>query len=390
MLTDYRLHLLFFNMNKSKSYISFFIFLFLLVDSNPIKAYVKYAVLFGNHSEIIKTLDGDVFRIFMDMNGDYYPENIISNEELRDEGNSQLRVWAKEFPTQFTEIAEAYKLLETDYSTENYQILQDSIRSSILKILNREGRSEQTWILHGYRKDIQSQKVDNGTSVSDNRIGRRRIQGFYKNSSHLFIEVYWDGKYIASKGIIRLIKMGKIYKNHAIPNAHECGNSLRKIFAKIACQKINLLSHSTSTYIVSGLLFNVKSNQDLPTPDQNDIRIALTASASPGKKLFKKYYERNTSYDYQIRDNYSLYNFMNKRDFVLSKSMGKIGFARFMGNTTLGCDYKNESKKLKAYFEENFINSTYLEGEFLGSYSHLFGSYVESEGFDGVLKFLYE
>ena len=115
-------------------------------------AKVKHAVTFGNHAERIPTKEGNIYRIFMDMNGDYYPENKILDTELKKSGQSQLKIWAKKYPIKFGEIAKSYNLDNTIYSEENYLILQDSIRSVITKQINDYRSQNLTWIIHGFRK----------------------------------------------------------------------------------------------------------------------------------------------------------------------------------------------------------------------------------------------
>jgi len=70
--------------------------------------------------------------------------------------------------------------------------------------------------------------------------------------------------------------------------------------------------------------------------------------------------------------------------------MGTIKLPRVLGNTTLGCNFKNESGKLKDYFAENFNSSYYGEGYNRENAYHSFSTYIGSEGFVDVLRFLYE
>ena len=74
----------------------------------------------------------------------------------------------------------------------------------------------------------------------------------------------------------------------------------------------------------------------LPTPSQKDIRIAITAAASSGKKHFKRYYKRNTNLDYAASDNYTLFNLINENDFVLLKRSRTIAFHESIGQYYFG------------------------------------------------------
>lgn len=367
-----------------------FIFYILFVLQYQVYAKVKNAVVFGAHSKTVGTLENGTLRIFMDMNGDFYPENVISNQALETTGNAQLAIWAKKHPSEFQKIAQSYHLPVTLYSKSNYAVLQDSIRQTILRILNGQGHNNQTWIIHGYRKRINPENVDNLTSVFENELCRKRISPHVSaDSGHLFIEVYWDGKYLLTGGLKRVIQLGRLFKKEAIPNAQQCGYGLRRLFTGIQCQRINIITHSAGVHVVSSLLYNKKRCFSLPTPNQTDIRVAITAAASSGKKHFKRYYKRNTTLNFRTNDNYALFNLINENDFVLLKKFGRMHFTKVLGNTTLGCNRKGESQKLKSYFEKKYSNSIFREGYVTESRNHLFKSYLASAGFDAVLTFFY-
>jgi len=351
----------------------------------------KHTVVYGNHATITKTFERNTLRIFMDMNGDFYPENIISNEELEKHGKSQLIIWSKNNPDKFSQIASSYHLTSSSFSEENYFILQDSIQKTILTTLNNPTFTIQTWVFHGFRKQIAGSEIDNLTSIYENEVFRNRINNYTKNdTTNLIVEVYWDGKYELRGGVLRTIKLGILFKKEAIPNAINCGHSLRKVFNEIKCKHINIVSHSTGTFITSNLLFNTTKYNSYPTPSQADIRIVLTASASPGIKHFKNYYNRNSTFEFKTQDNYKLFNLINENDEVLLKKKGNIQLPKTLGNTTLGCNFKGESDQLKVYFKENFCSSIYKEGYVENTSSHWFKSYISSTGFNEVLLFLFD
>ena len=365
------------------------LFIFLMVQFHLV-AQVKNSAVFGDHAKEFPTFENKVYRVFIDMNGDFYPENDISNDELTNSGQSQLVEWAKAFPEKFKVIATSYNLENTIYSERNYNILQDSIQSVIVRTINGIEATQQTWMVHGFRKKMTSENADNFSSYSDYVVCRDRINKYVSDSSTLsYVEVYWDGKYLLKGGAIRMLKLGRLYKKKAIPNAKNCGYALRNIFSKIEKEQINIITHSTGTYVACSLLFNRTKKDSLATPNQKDIRIVLTASASPGKKLFRHYYDRNATCDYVSKDNYSLFNFMNENDVALLKSKVAIKFPKVFGNTTLGCNYHHESEKLKEYFKIHFPNSSYSEGFNTSSERHSFIYYVQSEGFKEVLQFLF-
>lgn len=353
---------------------------------------VQKAVLFGHHAKHAVTKDATTLRIFMDMNGDFYPENHIKDSELRGNGNSQLRIWAQTFPTDFEKVAADYGLLKTRYSATNYQILQDSIIGRIIGSINTHPLSEnQTWLIHGYRKELyEPEGIHDSTSLYDNRVVTQRINErleVKKAVKPLYVEVYWDGKYMIYTGYRSIIRLGKLFRDHAVPNAQRCGYSLRKIFKGIDSDNINLISHSTGTHIVTHLLFNVKSTYTVETPDNKSIKVALVASASSGVDLFQNYYRRNTSYAYQEHDNYTIINVFNRRDNVLRKG----GMARRYGHTTLGCNFRGESEKLSTYFQNNFPKSVYRQIPINAAPpgNHFFWRYANTEGFLELVDLLF-
>ncbi len=348
-------------------------------------------VLFGEHLSKVNYDIENEYHLHLDQNGDFYPDFKILDNDLRDKGKNQLVVWAKEFPIQFALVAKQYKLEQTNYSVENYSILQDSIQSNIAKKINLySNEKSQTWLIHGFRKNLyQPATYVSRTSLIDNRTVKKRINTHLKESSKkqtYFVEVYWDGKYIffSKRNAIKLAKMFK----KAIPNAKACGYSLRSVFNKIDSDSITVITHSTGTFVGTNLLFNVdeKFNYTKPTPNQT-IKLVLVASASPGKKLFKHYYSRNTTFNFKENDNYTIINAFNTKDNVLRINL----LYPLKASTKLGCDYRNESGKLLNYFNKNFQNSTYLEFSipYTNRASHYLHSYVNHPDFKAVFNTIY-
>ena len=348
-------------------------------------------VLFGEHSEKIFYDIKQEYHIHIDQNGDFYPKQKIVDSDLRSRGENQLKIWAKEYPDDFEKIAREYNLNETSYSTQNFEILQDSIKLDIANSINFYSKSKpQTWLIHGYRKNLYQREnnIDN-TSLSDNIKVKNRINKFLVEKSKnqpYYVEVYWDGKYMFfnKKSAIKLAKMFK----KAIPNAQNSGYSLRDIFKKIDKENINIITHSTGTHVATDLLFNARENfsYSKPTPNQK-INLILVASASSGKKLFDNFHKRDSKIDYTSKDNYKIINAYNKKDNVLRLNM----LYPFRASTKLGCNYRNESGKLLKYFNKNFSNSEYIEVPitYRGGAPHYFHNYINNKGFEEVLKMIY-
>lgn len=368
-------------------------FLFLFIGASVFSQSYPYEwVLFGENSERVIYDITQEYHIHIDQNGDFYPKQKIADSDLRSGGKSQLKIWAEKYPADFEKIAMEYNLKETSYSTQNFKILQDSIKIDIASSINHYSKNKpQTWLIHGYRKNLYQREsnIDN-TSLSDNIRVKNRVNKFLEEKSKnqpYYIEVYWDGKYMFfnKKSAIKLAKMFK----KAIPNAQNAGYSLRDIFIKIDKENINIITHSTGTHVATDLLFNARENFSYtkPTPNQN-INLILVASASSGKKLFDNFYKRDSKINYLLKDNYKVINAYNKKDNVLRLNM----LYPFRASTKLGCNYRNESGKLKKYFNKNFINSEYIEVPitYRGGAPHYFHNYVNDKGFEEILIMVYE
>ena len=372
----------------------FLILLFFLLLSIASSAQsVEKAVLFGEHAIQVPTETSNSLKIFMDMNGDYYPEEYISDYDLRKEGNSQLKIWASRFPDKFIKIAKGYDLGFTTYSAANYQILQDAIIQNNSSIINLNAKNKRlVWLIHGFRKELyNADGISRPSSYLDNQAIKYTIGNALDQAqidSNFYIELYWDGKY-ADFGfkVKNLIELGRLFKKEALPNARQIGYSLRKLFSFITNDELVIISHSAGTHIATALLFNTQKEFSLPTPDHASIRVALLASASPGKKLFSNFYLRNTERPFQDNDNYSFINVYKENDIVLRKK----GFVGLYGNTALGCNFRNASGKLKKLFEKRYPNSIYEDCAIKGDYSsHQFTAYARSKNFSKAIDFLFQ
>lgn len=340
------------------------------------------SVLFGQHSDSLRTEKSNLLRVFMDKNGDYYPENSINEEDLRNQGQSELIKWAEAFPNKFQTIAKDYHISCEEFSPVLFAQLQDSIILRNSRMVNERlaGRSV-TVLVHGFRKKAYGKRVGRGTySTLDNAFGRSKV-----NLNTFFIEIYWDGHYRQRPANARqLLALGEMFKSDAVPNAENTGYGLRRLLNTIDCQELNFISHSTGTHVATSLLFNKTDKASAPTPSQAKVNVIVLASASSGKKHFKNYYNRTTAIDFRSKDNYHLFIIYNKADFVLKKK----GFARIKGNTTLGCNHQGEAKRLKRYFSRKFKNSSIDLKQTSKVKNHTFSFYVKSNSFAEVIDFI--
>jgi len=381
----------YFFQKKNQLLLLLFVSPFLIFAQNETKEAHEW-VLFGEHTTKVHYNIEEEYHIHIDKNGDFYPDQFISDDDIRDKGNNQLRVWAKEYPKDFSKIAMTYHLNDTLYSALTYNILQDSIVANIARNINYYARNKsQTWLVHGFRKNlyqVQKGNIDS-TSLADNKIVKNHINNYLNKRSKetpYYVEVYWDGKYMFLN-LKTPIKIAKMFK-HAIPDAKNAGYALRDVMQQIKCQNINILTHSTGTYVGANLLFNISDdfNYIKPTPTQH-INLVLVASASAGKKLFKNFYQRITEFDYKTKDNYTIINAFNKKDVVLKINL--LYPAR--ASTKLGCNFMNESGKLTKYFSKNFTSSTFIQKriKYKGVSPHFFYHYVGHPTFQNVFELIY-
>jgi len=364
----------------------------LLIGSTGKGQVIADAVLFGEHNAAVATSEEGIYRVFMDMNGDLYPDYPISDTALAKAGNSQLRTWAQAFPEQFVAIAQHYDTSISNYSEANYQNFQQKVLQQVLEDLNQGDEDIQTWVIHGFRKKMYGLDAHHytRTSLTDNKVVQKVIstQQARHDVKHRTVELYWDGKFKeVERGFSGALELGRIFRDESIPNAVQCGYALRKVFQGLEQDRINILSHSAGTFVASALLFNLDEQEHLPTPNQEEIRLALVASASPGVALFKDFYRRQSSVDFRQKDNYAVMNVVNENDVVLRKG----GLARKFGDTSLGCNFKGEATELKAYFESHF-SATFFDHVFVTSsgYSHFLSSYVQAPEFGSVWDFLFD
>ena len=178
--------------------------------SNP-----NESVVFGDHQRHAATVIENGYRIFSDMNGDFYPEAYIDNKELKSTGRAQLSVWAKKFPQKFQHIAHLYHLADSAYSETNYRVLQDSIIGQITRSVNQlSGEKRVTCLIHGFRKRLVSPNGrGNSTSLDDNQAARNRMNSVTADlglGQTFYLEVYWDGKYVPSKGKRSAIRVSQV------------------------------------------------------------------------------------------------------------------------------------------------------------------------------------
>ena len=222
--------------------------------------------------------------------------------------------------------------------------LQESVRKNIITEINQKITSNKTndliVLIHGFNDPIPDAAY---YSL------RKNIEK-YLSSKPVFIEVYWDG--LTSLGDNPLLS--NIW-GYAQSNSAKVGLGLRNILNKINPNiRLTLLTHSLGASVATHALFNPGKwpkkfqeeleqeyhAENIPTPKQKDIRIAMLAPAIPGIKVFDHI-------DYTIPENTvptisRVVIGYNHFDYAVTK--GGL-FASYFGSTALGADANFEVNK---------------------------------------------
>jgi hypothetical protein len=351
--------------------------------------------LFGEHNRRVSFNPAEVYHIRLDKNGDFYPNSYILDSQIVASSGASLRSWAEIHKDEFASILKTYKVKESGSFQENFNTLQDSIIATISREINNNAQGlSQTWLIHGYRKRLyhyESRNTD-ATSLHDNQEVEKVIKQYCtvnQIAKPYFVHVYWDGRYRFLNIYTALSLPGLFTK--AIPNAQNCGYSLRKIFNRLDNSNVKIITHSTGTYVGANLLFDQDEKRvyQEPAPRQK-ISWALVASASPGKKLFKRYSQRGgRQLNPESIDNYTIINVYNKGDNVLIIN----SIWPFSPSSSLGCNRWRSSFKLNEFFSENYPSSKYLDQAVFhqdGQVPHFFNNYANSPGFQVVLDVLFK
>jgi len=313
--------------------------LLFLVQANLSQAqkWDKFSVLLGekNLNEVIleKPKTCRIISIRLDGEGNYYPGIRIADKSLK-KAKGKLSRWYKKHPSQYAEILKKHKIEQTDNALE---ILNESIEQMYVHHIDSLSKTRDiVFLIHGYRKRMYKQK-DNSLSLVDNRLVEAEL-----DSDKLFVEIYWDSKHITMfKGIWG--KKGlKMMEKSAIPNAINVGIQLRSLLDAISEDKIAIITHSLGSVVTNYLTFNYDEASNFM--QGKEIRTAYLAPAI-GHESFKAYSERGKS-QYTLKTCIGY----NENDWVLLKDFKKYGVRikanpLVYGNTSLGCNYKNDIDK---------------------------------------------
>jgi hypothetical protein len=222
--------------------------------------------------------------------------------------------------------------------------LQDAVRKNYVSEIEQKIKDNNTKdlivLIHGFNDPIPDAAY---YSL------RKNIEK-YLQSKPVFIEVYWDG--LTSLGDNPILS--NIW-GYAQSNSAKVGLGLRNILNKLNQNiRLTLLTHSLGASVATHALFNPGKwpkkfqeeleqeyqSENIPTPKQKDIRIAMIAPAIPGIKVFDHI-------DYTIPENTvptitRVVIGYNHFDYAVTK--GGL-FASAFGSTALGANDRNEVNK---------------------------------------------
>ncbi len=389
---------------KKLRFLLFFLALFSISDAISQKTcdYNNRSVFFGERSVELTQSKENVLRIYLDKNGSFYPNTFIRDKDLK-RNCSSISEWLKNNPFELKSLCNQYQVDNGLTIEVKIQKLDIAIAKENLLMINNKIQDYDcvNILIHGFRKKVYGD-IDSSASYSDD--DNLNLETKLSNNVDkriLFIEVYWDSKFITPIQSYRF-KRFELFEQAAIPNAINVGLALRQIIPHINNQNINIISHSLGAQVACELLYNSSeerlNNENIfSTPSQSNIRICLIAPAISCNK-FNNYYLRNTVYDYTKQDNYLIAIVYNSNDFVLQKQYGYgvNALPTEYGDTSLGCNYSEDVEKFKTLFKNEFTSTNTpltlnfsINNDGVGMACHLINCYLTHQDFGKVKDFLY-
>ena len=302
--------------------------------------------------------EAGVVKLYFDREGKLYPPDVRINphyfylEHLHKKSLSRYR--NPEYATLETALTK-YDSISREAMRQQFNLtgvdsirlflrLQEAVRKNIISEIEQKIKEKNSKdlivLIHGFNDPIPDAAY---YSL------RKNIEK-YLHYTPVFIEVYWDG--------LTALGDNPLFSNiwgYAQSNSAKVGLGLRNILNKINPNiRLTLLTHSLGASVATHALFNPGKwpkkfqeeleqeyhAENIPTPKQKDIRIAMLAPAIPGIKVFDHI-------DYTIPENTiptitRVVIGYNHFDYAVTK--GGF-FASNFGSTALGANAKNEVNK---------------------------------------------
>lgn len=370
----------------------------LLLSALILDAQSSQHVLFGEWPRYFQQ-EEKVVRVFLDKNGDYYPNSIIPAADLQESGAS-LKDYFSGHTDAFLAVSQSYGVASTGSFEDDYAALQSEIVDDLVRLVNALDQQDDLYILiHGFRKPMLPQRGGSSSSRGYASV-RGSIQAQYATQSKeaVFLEVYWDGTYDCCIGRKTKVnkRIFKLFEDVAQINASEVGYGLRRLVPAIEREELTIVTHSLGAQVALSLLTNTYDEriaieeQELPTPAQARVNIGLVAPAI-SRDPFEDYDERTHLVAAGASDNYHLHILYNEKDFVLKKRWKIFGPGpKKYGDTSLGCNCRNEAEKLSEEFATNFPASKLTLYDAAIGGTHRFTRYAGSVAFATFLDTVME
>jgi hypothetical protein len=344
----------------------------------------KRSVLYGERVGL--TALPTTSRVFLDRNGDLYPELSLPDSLLAGADASLAQL--------FEQQPEVFQTKQSSFS--NYQ---DSVLAATLMSIN-EGATAATDVfvlVHGFRKPFRPEPGGR-TSGSEYLQLQQRIRNTAGDKGQpFFVEIYWDGTYDCcfSFNARRNRAIFELFEQQGQRHATVTGYRLRPLLAGIQTSRLHLVGHSLGTRVLLTATFDAYAEEvvpelrEIPTPGQEVVDICLVGPAVAGD-AFEQYYHRGNR-SLSIKENYRFSVFYNRRDFVLRKRVFIFGPGpRKYGDTSLGADRRRSIRKLTELFETRFPESPIFTHRTRIGISHALRDYGGTPEFMGYLRRLWD
>lgn len=343
--------------------------------------------------------DMNVYRIYFDRLGYMYPDQSISDADMK---NNYCMLKSYYFNN-----GKTYEQLCSHYGAtprkdvENLNTENDPLQAALVQrtadYINKQGKGYDRviFLVHG------ADKTPMGETGSGSQYDMMRIalSNRLPNEKLFFVEVYWDGCYDAANNRLQTIWDNAKY------SSCNTGLELRRILNKLKKPTVYVVTHGLGASVITTALFNVhkypgtaETNTDLmfekryesdvyQTPS-NILKIGMLAPSIPGQNTFDEYYERTARPQQMDYNNYRFVVGYNSNDEVLTELVSQ---PLNLGRSTLGCQY-NEMFSLLNRYNRNVFDSTDFSYTAAGNAqtSHNLPDYVSADAFNRFANNLFK
>lgn len=147
-----------------------------------------HSVLYGDRADL--TALPVTSRVFLDRNGDLYPELPLSDSLLAESDASLAKL--------FIQRPDVFHTTQSSFAA-----YQDSVLAANLKVINEEARevTDVIVLVHGFRKPFHPKPGGRTSRIEYLHLQQRIRNTAGGGSRPYFVEVYWDGTYDCCFGL---------------------------------------------------------------------------------------------------------------------------------------------------------------------------------------------